>query len=523
MAQSLSGRTFHENFLNSPVQVGVLSFLFMVVLNFACLNNPPYWDDILGLHNQAVWLAKNNFDIFKLWQSGDYLSGGSNIYKFGIIPYFYAVLYCLFPPVTVHILGHLFSMGCLAVAFGAAYSLLRKFGVNNYLALLWCVAVLCEPVMAGRTAALGQECPLICATLASIYFIFNKKYGWGVFFILTAMLCKMTAGILATAFVLWLFLNIFIEKEKLQKSFKKYYPYLTAGILLIAFFLFDTFFAKSELLNFNGSIFVRFYLLLKHHFSKLLLVQFTALCMMALLAVYKIIVLIKNGKISKLPEKYKFSLFLLILCGGFWGSYGLCALPLPRYSAFIVFPVYIFIAVNTQFEKKHLKVIPVLILLVFGIVNIKGAFYPQLRIWQLRSGDNLERSREFIDDLWANQGACKFLEKKCFDRPVVAKWPYVQMLTMPEMGYVTKALPNVYAACVPIKYANVKVYTPKSKMADNTLYLFVDNSFAVWKSFGFSLLPSENCKIIFANQVRGGRLLIYEKIHNQLEIKNDKD
>ena len=523
MAQSLSGRTFYENFLDSPVQVGILSFLFMVVLNLFCLNNPPYWDDILGLHNQAVWLSRHHFDVVGLWRSGDYLSGGSNIYKFGIVPYFYAVLYSLFCPGTVHILGHLLNMACLAVAFGTGYSLLRKFGVDNCIALLCCTAVLCEPVMAGRTAALGQECPLICTTLVSIYFIFNRKYGWGIFFIFAAMLCKMTAGILAMAFVVWLALAILLKKGERGKSFMKYYPYLTAGILLIAFFLFYTFSNQGELLSSNDSIFMRFFFILWHHFSKLLLVQFAALSMMALAAVYFIVVLIKKKKLYALLEKDEFSLFLLILCGGFWVSYGLCALPLPRYSAFIVFPTYIFIALNTRFEKKYLKIIPLFILLIFGIVNIRGAFYPRLRIWQLRSGDNLERSREFIDDLWANQGACKFLEKSCFDRPVVAKWPYVQMLAIPEMGYVTKSLPNVYAACVPIKYANVKVYTPKSKMPDNTLYLFVDNSFAVWKSFGSSLLPSENCKIIFANQVRGGRLLIYEKIHNQLGIKDDKE
>lgn len=510
MAKTLSWRDFCEKILDSPVQVGGLSFLFIVILNSACLNNPPYWDDILGLHNQAVWLAKNNFDILGLWQSGDYLSGGSNIYRFGVIPYFYAVLYSLFSPVIVHIIGHLFNMSCIAAAFGISYSLLRKFEVNNYLALLWCTAVLCEPVMAGRTAALGQECPLICATLASIYFIFNKKYCLGVLLIFAAMLCKMTAGILVTAFVVWLVLSIFIDKEKPPKSLKRYYPYLIAGILLMLVFLFDTFSAKGELLRFNDNTFMRFFFILKHHFSKLLIVQFAALCMMVLLTICGIIVLIKNRKLSELPEKYSFSLFLLILCGGFWASYGLCALPLPRYSAFIVFPMYIFIAVNTQLEKKHLSIIFMLILLIFGIINLNGAFYPQLRIWQLRSGDNLERSREFIDDLWANQGACRFLEEHGFNRPVVAKWPYVQMLTIPEMGYVTKALPNVYGACFPIKYADVKVYPPGTKMPDDALYIFVDNSFAVWKQFGPSLLPPQNCKVIFANQVRGGRLIIYE-------------
>jgi hypothetical protein len=514
MATAKSEQALHDFFLESPVWVGLVSFLFMFILNFSCLDNPPYWDDILGLHNQAAWLAKNNFNLSKLWQPGqEYLAGGSNIYKFGMMPYFYGILYALFSPKTVHVLGHLFNMGCLALAFGVSYSLLLKFKINNYAAFLWCIAVICEPLMSGRVVALGQECPLVCATLISIYFLFNKKYSLGIFFIFIAMLCKMTAGVLATAFTLWLILDICLDKENRKERFKKYYPYLIAMIILVCFFLFDTFGAKSELLKFSDNIFIRFFFILKHHFLNLLIVQFIVLCVIGLLAIYKIIVLIKHKKLFNLPEKDKFSLFLLILCGGFWMSYGLCALPLPRYSAFIVFPMYIFVAINAQFRAKYLNVLPALILLIIGVININGAFYPRLRVWQLRSGDNLERSREFVDDLWANQGACKFLETKCFNRPIVAKWPYVQMLTVPEMGYVSKSLPNVYAACLPIKYAKVKAYKVGMKMPQNTLYVFVNNSFSIWKQFGPSLFPAqgENCKIIFANQVRGGRLIIYEK------------
>ena len=503
----------HEKIFESPVLLGFISFLFMAVFNFSCLENPPYWDDILGLHNQAVWLANNNFNVLKLSQTGGYLAGGSHIYQFGIMPYFYAVLYALFSPKITHLIGHFFNMGCMALAFGVSYSLLRKFKINNYCAALWCVAALYEPIIAGRVVALGQECPLICATLLSIYFLFNKKYRLGVFFIFIAMLCKMTAGILAITFVLWLILHIYFTQENRKERLKKYYPYLIAGILLICFFLFDIFGGESELWVINHNIFISFFLRLKHHFLNLLIIQFIVVCIMGLLTMYQISLMIKNKNMFWLSEKNRFSFFLLILCGGFWMSYGLCALPLPRYSAFIVLPMYIFVAINADFEKKHLSILLALILLTLGIVNINGAFYPRLKTWQLRSGDNLERSREFIDDLWANQGACKFLETKYFDRPIVAKWPYVQMLTIPKMGYVSKALPNVYAACPPIKYAKVKVYKPAIKMPKNTLYIFVDNSFAVWKNFGPSLYPKQNqqYKIIFANQVRGGRLIIYEK------------
>ena len=118
-----------------------------------------------------------------------------------------------------------------------------------------------------------------------------------------------------------------------------------------------------------------------------------------------------------------------------------------------------------------------------------------------------------MNDLRANKAACRLLETEYFNRPVVAKWPFLQMLTIPKMGYVTKALPNVYAACPPISYGKVKIYDPKSKMPDNTLYVFAFNSLEAWTKFGPSLFPKRDkrYKIIVKNQIKGGWLIIYEK------------
>ena len=504
----------HEKILASPVWVGFLSFLLMAILNISCLDNPPYWDDILGLHNQAVWLAKHNFNIVKLWQPGqEYLAGGSNIYRFGMMPYFYAILYSLLSPKTVHFLGHLFNMGCLALAFGVSYSILLKFKVNNYLSLLWCAATLCEPVIFGRIIALGQECPLICVTVLSIYFLVNKKCWSGLLFVFTAMLCKMTGGILATAFVVWLIICICLAKDKWREKLKKHYLHLIVGILLIVFFLFSTLGWEGEQVTFKDNLLLRLFFVLKYHFLNLLPIQFIALCMVAAVAVWRLISVVKSKSLFDLSEKDKLSLLLIILVSGFWASYGLCALPLPRYSAFIVFPMYIFIALNFSSRKKYLAALPALVLLLAGMLNSNGNFYPRLRRWHLRSGETLERSREYLNDLWENQAACKLLEKKYFERPIVAKWPFLQMLTVPEMGYVTKALPNVYAACPPVKYADVKLYRTNIKMPDNTLYVFSFNTFEVWRQFGpsLSLKRGQKYNVIYENQLKGGWFIIYER------------
>ena len=499
----------YEQILNSPPLLGFLGFLFMAILNFSCLNNPPYWDDILGLHNQAIWLAKNNFNIIELWKPEH---GDANVYKFGIIPYFYGILYSLFSPQTVHVIGHLFNISCLALVFGLSYSILCKFGVLSWWALLWCIAAMCEPVMAGRVTALGQECTVLCATILCIYFLADKKYWLGFLFIVIAVLCKTTAINLAAAFILWLFADICLSGNEWRQRLKKYCPFFIGAILLIGLSMFERFGVHDGLLS--GKIIPGQWLdSLDFHFRYLMPVQFAALLIMVFVTVVKAIAVIKNKTLFKLPDKDKISLLILIMTGGFWVSYSIYNCPLPRYTAFIVFPMYIFIALNTFSQKKYLTSILAVFLMLIGILNTNGSFYLKLPNRFRRSGEYLERSREYLNDLWENQKACKLLETRYFNRPVVAKWPFLQMLSMPEMGYVSKALPNVYAACPPISYAKIKIYDPKVKMPDNTIYVFGFNSLEAWTKFGPSLMPDlkKRYKIILKNQIRDGWLVLYEK------------
>ncbi|MDD5697619.1 MAG: hypothetical protein PHH77_03285 [Victivallaceae bacterium] len=498
-----------ERILGSPALLGLLVWGFLAGANFSCLDNPPYWDDILGLHNQAVWLAEHHFNVLELWSPAH---RDSNVYKFGILPYLSGFGYSLFPARVVHILGHLFNMSCLALAFGISYALLRKFRITASVAFLWCAAALSEPVMAGRIAALGQESPTLCAALLSIYFLLDGKYRRSLLFMFLAMLGKMTAGVLAAAFAVWLVTDIFLAGKRWRERLKAVYPYLTVAVLLVGLFLLVRFEGTDKLGGDRILLSGRFDKM-KYHFTVLLPVQFTALALMVLVAGGRLIFIFANRNSFTWTEKERASLFLLILTGCFWGAYVFYYCSLPRYSAFIVFPMYIFLALNTFSPKKWRTAVPAAILLIAGMVNIDGAFYRPLISRQLRSGEYLERSREYLTDLRENRTACELLETKYFTRPIVAKWPFVQMLTIPKMGYVTRPLPNVYCACPPINYAPVKVYRPEVKMPDDTLYVFGFNTLEAWTKFGPSLFPrrDKRYKIILKNQLRGGWFIIYEK------------
>ena len=140
-----------------------------------------------------------------------------------------------------------------------------------------------------------------------------------------------------------------------------------------------------------------------------------------------------------------------------------------------------------------------------------GLFYPALQPLSSRSGEYLERSREYITDLRANVAFCQALEKDAFLNPIVAKWPFVQMLTMPKLGYVTNPAPYVYAVGTLPKYTSAKLFTEFKNMPNNTLYIYAFNSFESWNKFGPSLQPRPEDQIVVSDDTLGGLLLVYRK------------
>ena len=485
--------------------VGLACFIVVSLLNFFCLFNPPYWDDILGLHNQAIFLANHHFDIARLWEPGQkYSDGGSNCYPLGMMPLFYGILYSLFTPEYVHLTGHLFNIACLSIAFTLFFMILRKY-ISPWIALLWCIAALCEPVMAGRTAELGQESPLIALAAAAIYCIAFRRIWSGLIFILIASFIKPTSGLLAFAAVVWLFTGGLTPGHFFRERFfmYKWRQYLTGSIavsLIISSMLAYSNISQEPyesppnlIFLFNKAFFI---------FSKLLPSQAILLIGMIVAAGISILRL----KARKISWKVWFSFYLLIFIAGFWLAYILLPSPLPRYTGLAVFPACAFIALNIR--RRYCNALAACLAILLGVATMNGNLYPAMHS---RSGEYLERSREYIADLRSNAAICQILEKKASSNPVAAKWPFVQMLTMPELGYVTKPMQCVYAVCALPKYTSAKPFTEFKNMPDNTLYIYASNSFEVWNKFGPSLKPSPNDQIVGSDSTLGGLLLVYRK------------
>jgi len=481
---------------------------FLLLVNAAALTTPPYWDAILGVFNQAVWLAKHNFDFVRLWTTEPgWYEGGSRLNSPSVVPILLAVLYKLVRPQAVFVIAHVVTLLLASMTFVLFFLILAKH-VGPLVALLWCVAATCEPVWSGRCAEIYRDMPVAACSAVALYYVHSGRLRRACVWIVVSFLVKETAMLVALALLVWMPVRHVLRrlwladgKGRLTVS-RSGYMLLAAPLLgVLAFGLVRVFrWGKFESIPHIVSFFPRyFYYFFPSLGFELVVITLVAVAVLATRRG-------RNGA-RRHRDRLFFSLFLLILVYGFWAAFALFRYPLPRYASFVVFPMAALLALNLP---KTLSVALASTLIVWGSLNQYGRFLPPIVAHRLRSGESLERSREYLVDLEANIKICRTLEQEFFDTPIVAKWPYAQMLTMPEMGYVRKGLPNVYAVGIKPRYAAAKLYDPR-EAGRETLYIYSPSAFDFWALFGPSLHPETGDILVLADESLPGKVLIYRK------------
>ena len=208
-------------------------------------------------------------------------------------------------------------------------------------------------------------------------------------------------------------------------------------------------------------------------------------------------------------DRLHLAVFMIIFIYGFCVSFFLYPLPLGRYATGIILPMVCLLGLLFFLSLGRRSVLIAVALIVFGCLNQYGALLPSLPPYVSRSGEHLERSREFLLDLAANKRVCHELEEHHFNDIIVVKRPFVRMLTMPEMGYVRKALPNIYAVGNPPVLISVKAFDPDLHKDPRTLYLYSPNVFEYYTRP--RLLPSENDIVVFMDTTIGAPLVVYRR------------
>lgn len=481
-------------------------FFLLLLLNLSYLWNPPHWDEIIGLHNQALFLAKHHFSFAELWAPEQHSFEGSNVYRFGLLPVMYGILYSLFSPQTVHLIGHIFNIACIAGAGTILFQILKRNSFSPPLALLWTLAAFSEPVISGRIAALGQECALIFCIMLALWFGFRKRWFLALGIVFFAGFIKASAVVLSLAFLLALLIRILW----CRKEWRSLLLPLVGGVIcfLIQFWMLQhnvdisaggVHSPGTPVRDGGGSLL--FFLLRKFYFHYEL--YFPVLYSIILLGGILFCVNWFRRRDFQSEERM-FQLFVLLTVLGYFGAYLVAKIALPRYMAAASIPASLLLAQNLgRFRRAG-----AFLLIFAGLFG--PIFYQELPFGIRRSGEYLERSREYLRDIDSNRYLCTFLEEYR-DFPIVVSWPLAQMLTMPEMGYVKKPFPQVYSGRVPF-YAPVrKLEKTADEMPADTIYVYHENDFENTEMSGPSLLPDRDDIALFRDTTLGGLVIVYRR------------
>ncbi len=481
-------------------------FAALLAVNAGILANPPFWDDIMGLHYQALRLSRNGMSYADLAATGNFWQGGALVYRWNILPFLYALGYLAFPPETVRIIGHLFNIACLAGTAALCCRILLSFRAGTLAAWLWSLALLAEPLTAAQSASLGQEPPLCFAGALLVWAVARKRYWAALAAVVLIGAIKLVAVIPAAALLCFFLYRAFVSPTERRRFFTLAGCALGLFVLGAVMLSLDSDGAEAGGAD-GGFLHILFYKV-KEHF--VLYFPLPAVLLTALAALTVSHLVKRLGRRAWPGEVDRFKLFLLLLLGGFWASYFLYSVPLPRYAAFAVAPLYLALALSLP---RRLTATAGGLLLAAGLVLCDGSLYRKLPPPRRYSGEYLERSREFLKQLEFDRRACAEAVAGAAGLPLVTTWPYTHMLADPAYGYVDRTYPELYCAGIlPVAYPKVAKY-PEKRLAKtkDAIYIFVCNSFEFFRDFGVPLAPRRGDRVVFAGKDLEAPFVVYRR------------
>ena len=405
-----------------------LLFLLLAALNISSLTAPPFWDDLIGVQTQAVFLARHHLSFAELFASPR--TAGSACYNpLSILCWFYALLYLFLPPVAVHTIGHLLNCACLAGCGGLLLELSKR-RVAPATATAGVVFALTHPLLASRAAAMGQEALLAFFFMFAL-FLWSKHAKCGAVLCATASLTvKLTGAILLFGFAAEYLTTLRLKRKNAIAGM--------IGIGLASVLALGLYF-----IHFRG---------VGRHFTwkpdEIMSLMKNAYFLMAAellfsLSIYR--TALKKNFRKAIFSWNRIRVFVWTIVFFYAANFLSAQVALPRYGAVIVFPgVFLLLAALELFHRRETAALLIL-LSIFNLFCCFGIMLPEIPVGTEHDGSLLERSLEFTVLRDRYRLFCTEIEKSPPRKPLVTTWPLLQMLTVPEFGYVRTPVPNIVA------------------------------------------------------------------------------
>lgn len=439
----------------------------MIAWHGASLTSPPY-DDFACVYFEAVWLAENDFDYSRLrneelpFRRG----GGPVIYLTSIVPSFFALLIKYGPgnPANL-VMAHLVMLGFASLILLAVFLLvrLRKIIFGEVLV----ISVLAShPLFQSQSEMLGVDVPMTAMAMLAVYFTARGRFLTAVLASAAAFAMKPTGLVVAVALAGYFFLRLLFSnghRDRLRSAI----GLVAVGCLLLVEWL---------VLRWSG-IFQELdhpiYAELKPYFPileiapDLVVIPWTALLAFAAYILFRYVLvglsippapltpgshsphppLDKGPGIARIQSLVRNEpvglLCAAITIGVLYGVFFQVQLPVPRYFLLALATSVVLLGQTFLPIFPRATAIAFTVWAVLNLANSAGWFYPSLeRLPCARIGAIWERSLEYRSDLAEMQRAIQAMEEKRDGAVVLAPHHWTHALAMPELGYVSKAIPG---------------------------------------------------------------------------------
>lgn len=500
------------------------------------VDSPPYWDSAMGLFLEANFLAETGFDYARLWfEERRFIEGGSAIYLTSVLPTFVAVLMAtLDSPRAVFVAYHLFTFACASAATLLVVAICRPWaGLLG--AILIAAVVLTTPIFSAQIDMLGMDLPMLVLALLSAWCAIRKKYVWAAAVGCAAFATKMSGGLVLGALFVPLLLDLGLRYRSASIQWqRRIWLFMAlallslAGVMLVDAWIGNLETSAVEQYEPNQSRGVTVMKDFVYWFPELVLLMGVALVAWPLVIASRIYALRKKGVpfggalqrvlIEDPTDVYAWTIvlgMLLILS---------LTYTIPRY---LILPLpFLWIIVGRLLMRggqvSWLAAAPLAIVLGLNLANQDGRFYPafpsEAKI-DYRTGAILERSREYLPDHQANQRAVEYLQKHCADRSIMAGNPFVHLLALPRLGYVSEPLHGYSMSTYSTETFPTVEQLPHGEVRD-PVFVHVSNRFNQ-NSLGMVPPPSADDIVLWQDDHRESPITIYEKLVNPLSTEEE--
>jgi len=427
--------------------------LGLTIWRWDVVRDPPYCDFALGLFVEADWLAKHDFDYWRLrYVEPPGNDGGPRVYMTSVLPTLVALLFRTgLSQTALHVVMHLASFACAAALLVMMYSLLRPLA-GKWGSLVLVAAIVTTPLFSVQVEMIGLDLPMATFAVAAGLLALRGHFGWASLASLASFAMKNTG--LVGSIAVWLYVAAALGVALLTRQPRSWQRdglgFALLSLSLAAQGLIFRWGNTGARLTDSSTMPFEFV-----NFASVLVIcpDLVLLCLVlaiwtAITAMYELVTSWRaraTGGVGTLNVSSAFfanrpELLLgwLVVAGGVAAVALIVQFPVPRYFTIVV-PYLYLVAGSLWFRDPRWRPAAigcVAALIVLNLVNRSGLLFPNIKQWS-RNGPALERSHEYLADHRSTMNAMQMIAAQLRpDEALVAGAPFAFYLAMPRLGYV---------------------------------------------------------------------------------------